>query len=481
MPIKIEIEIMRVLGILLLLFFFNVHGQQTVSISGLSPQKAGTMVTIERFEDFISRNTYLAASTQLNADSTFTVHFEISDIEKIKIKVGSNFSYFLVQPGANYRVLISNKRTSNFNNPLGNDVEISFLDLEPSDINYKILTFDRWIDSFLGENYHLRNKRDSTFLKNLIVFERDVAARYKSDTNQYLINYIKYRVAAIEELNFFGARDERARYTVNIAPFTVFYKNEEYMKYVRNFYKNFFERTAPELNKKIYKSIVAGSPTRLINELSGDYRVANVRLRELVMIISLSDVYHDRTYPQSRIAIILDSVAHHGLFKENRIIARNVLQKVIQLNPGSQTPFYEFLNRNNQVISNGKFAPRYTYIQFIDISQSSSLLQFEMLKAIYTKYSTSIEIITVVINETNWDKIDEKLKLKDVPWTVAIPKDVSAIKRLFQLSVYPQYVLIDTQGYIVQSPAAAPVPDGSYKTIDYYFFEIHKAMSRPRQ
>jgi hypothetical protein len=253
------------------------------------------------------------------------------------------------------------------------------------------------------------------------------------------------------------------------------------MKYIRNFYKNFFEKTAPELNQKIYKAIVAGSPTRLINELGADYRVANVRLRELVMIISLSDVYHDKSYPQSRIAIILDSVAHHGLFKENKIIARTVLQKVIQLNPGSQTPFYEFLNRNNQVISNGKFAPRYTYIQFIDLEQTNSLLQFEMLKALYTKYSTSVEIITVVINETNWDKIDEKLKLKDVPWTVVIPKDVSAIKRVFQLSVYPQYVLIDTQGYIVQSPAAAPVPDGSYKTIDYYFFEIHKALSRPRQ
>ena len=472
---------MKVFGVLILMIFALGYAQQTVTISGLSPQKAGTKVTIERFDDFITHNTALAASSTLNADSTFRCQIEVSEIEKIKITVGSNFAYLLVQPGAKYRVLVSKKRTSNFNNPLGNEVEMTLLDLDPADINYKTLTFDRWIDGFLGENYHLRNKRDSIFLKNLIVFENDIASRYKSDSSQYLINYIKYRVASLEELNFVGARDERARYTVNIAPFTVYYKNEEYMKYIRNFYKNFFEKTAPELNQKIYKAIVAGSPTRLINELGADYRVANVRLRELVMIISLSDVYHDKSYPQSRIAIILDSVAHHGLFKENKIIARNVLQKVIQLNPGSQTPFYEFLNRNNQVISNGKFAPRYTYIQFVDLEQTNSLLQFEMLKALYAKYSTSVEIITVVINETNWDKIDEKLKLKDVPWTVVIPKDASAIKRVFQLSVYPQYVLIDTQGYIVQSPAAAPVPDGSYKTIDYYFFEIHKAMLRPRQ
>lgn len=471
---------MRVLGIMLLLLA-GMCQAQTIEIIGRSPQAAGTKVVLERFEDLITRNTTVVTVTELKADSSFTLRFELSEIEKIKISVGSNFAYMLVQPGGKYAVIVSNKKLSNFNNPLGNEVEMTFLDLEPNDINYKVLTFDRWIDAFVGENYHVRHKKDSTFLKNLIVFENDVTKRYKSDTTEYLRNYIKYRVASLEELNFVGARDERGRYTVNIAPFTVYYKNEEYMKYIRNFYKNFFERTAPDLNNKIYKSIVAGSPTRLINDLGSDYRLANVRLRELVMIISLSDVFNDRTYPQSRIATILDSVANHGLFKENKVIARNLLQKITQLVPGSPTPKYEFINRKNEVISNGKFAPRYTYIQFLDLNQTASLLQFDMLKTMYSKYSTSVEMITVVINETDWDKIDQKLKLQDVSWTVVIPKDMEKMKSSFQLSVYPHYVLIDAQGYIVQSPAASPVPDGSYKTIDYYFFEIHKAMTRNRK
>jgi hypothetical protein len=464
----------------LVLLAYGLCQAQTVHISGRSPQKEGTKVVLERFEDFITGNTFTVASTELKSDSSFTFTFNISEIEKVKITVGNNYSYLLAQPQARYSIIVSNKKMSNFNNPLGNQVEMTFLDLDDKDINYKTLTFDRWIDGFLGENYHLRTKRDSIFLKNLTNFERDVMTRYKSDTTEFLRNYIKYRVASLEELNFVGARDERTRYTVNIAPFTVYYKNEEYMKYIRNFYKNYFERTAPELNNKIYKAIVAGSPTRLINDLGADYRLANVRLRELVMVISLSDVFHDRTYPQSRIAVILDSVAHHGLFKENRIIARNVLQKVTQLTPGALAPKFEFLNQKNELIVNGKFAPRYTYIQFIDINQTNNLLQFEMLRTLYTKYSSSVEIITVVVNETNWEKIDQKLNLKETPWTIVVPKNLEKIKKSFQLSVYPHYLLIDAQGYVVQSPAASPVPDGSYKTIDFYFFEIHKAMTRSK-
>jgi hypothetical protein len=471
---------MRVLGVIVLLIFGVCHAQNII-IRGRSPQKVGTRVVLERFEDFITRNTAIVASTELQADSSFSLSVSISEIEKVKLSVGNNYAFMLLQPGTTYTVIVTNQKISNFNNPIGNEVEMTFLGLDENDINYKTLTFDRWIDAFIGENYHLRSKRDSSFLKNLVVFEQNVANRYKADTTEFLRNYIKYRVASLEDLNFVGARDERARYTVNIAPFTVYYKNEEYMKYIRNFYKNYFERTAPELNNKIYKAIVAGSPTRLINDLSADYRLANVRLRELVMIISLSDVFHDKAYPQSRIAVILDSVANNGLFMENRIIARNVLQKVTQLTPGAPTPKYEFLNRKNELISNGKFAPRYTYIQFIDINQTSNLLQFEMLKTLYAKYNTSVEIITVVVNEKDWDKIEQKLKLQDVPWTVVVPKDMDKVRKSFQLSIYPHYILIDAQGYVVQSPAATPVPDGTYKTIDYYFFEIHKAMSRGRQ
>jgi len=471
---------MKYFGFLVLLFAGLSHAQNTINIIGLSPIKPGTDVTAERFEDLFTRTMAEIAFTEVKSDSTFELKFTLTEIQKIKISIAGNFCYLYVQPNQSYKIYISNDKISNFNNPLGNQVECSFFDLDSSDINYKILTFDRWIDGFVGENYHLRTKGDSIFLKRLILFENAVTKRFQTDTCSFFKQYIKYRVASLEELNFVGARDERARYTVNIASFTVFYKNDEYMNYIRDFYKNYLDRISDELNNKIYKAILAGSPTKLINLLGEDYRLANVRLRELVMIISLADVYHDKSYPQSRISTILDSVAHHGLFGENKIIAKNTLFKLNQLNSGSLSPAYEFFNIRNENIANGKFAPRYTYIQFITLDQSNCLLQFEMLKQLYTKYSSSVEFITVVLNQSDWNIIEKKLNLKDVPWTVVIPKDHTATKKSFQLSSFPQYVLIDAQGYIVSSNAASPVPDGSYKTIDYYFYQIHKIMMREK-
>jgi len=455
--------------------------QESVKIVGVAAQTPGSKITVERFEDYFTRTMVELGQTTLKSDSTFEIHLELNSVEKIKISVNQDYCFIYAEPGANYKIAISNSRARNFINPMGNELEASLLDLTKDDINYKILAFDMWYDKFMGDNYHLRTRRDSSFAKNLVQFENQVADYYKADSSEFLRTYVKYRVASIEELNFVGARKERARYTVNLAPFTVSYRNEEYMLYMRNFYKNYFESLPNDLNNKVFKAIVAGSPTRMINVLAKDYRVANVRLRELVMIISLADVYHDKNYPQSRINIILDSISNHGLFQENKIIARNTLAKLRQLNPGSLAPKFSFMNQQGDIIQLKTFQPKYTYIQFINTNQTNCLLQVEMLKELYAKYNSSVAFITVVMNDADWTEIQAKLKTESIPWPVVIPKEAKETNKQFQLSTYPHYVLIDAQGYIVQSPAASPIPDGTYKTIDYYLFEIHKVMSRQKK
>lgn len=466
--------------LLLILVFTSNSGlaQNKVKLLGAAVNNPGANITVERFQDYFSRTMTVLAETKLKDDSTFALEFDVVEIEKLKVTINQDYCYIYVQPNSEYKLFISNKRTRNFNNPTGNELEASLLDLSKEDINYKILAFDLWYDKFMGDNYHLRTKRDSSFVKNLIQFESRVADYYSNDSCDFLRTYVKYRVASIEDLNFVGARSERARYAVNLAPFTVHYRSEEYMTYIKNFYKNYFESLAPELNQTVFKAIVAGSPTRMINALSKDYRVANVRLRELVMIMSLADIYHDKNYPQSRINVILDSISNHGKFKENQIIAKNTLSKLRQLKQGSIAPNYKFFDRTNQEYNLKSFQPKYTYIQFINSDQTNSLLQLEMLKSLYSKYNTSIGFITVVVNEYDWESISKKINLESVQWPVVIAENEKTTKEQFQLTVYPHYVLIDAQGYIVQSPAASPVPDGTYKTIDYFFFEIHKVMSR---
>lgn len=459
----------------------NTYAQKSISITGAAASQPGVKIKVERFEDFFTRNMVLLSETTLGQDSTFELKFNLDQTEKVKISVNQDFVYLFVQPGATYKIAISDKRLRNFINPQGNELDSRLLDLSNEDINYKIVAFNAWYDQFMGDNYHLRTRRDSTFLKNLITFETNVSRYYEKETDEFLKTYVKFRTASIEDLNFIGARNERARYTVNLSPFTVYYKSEEYMLYVKSFFKNYFESLSPEMNNQIYKAILAGSPTKMVNILAKDYRVANVRLRELVMILSLADVYHDKQYPQSKINIVLDSIAKNGLFKENQIVAKNTINKLRQLNPGSAAPNYSFYDRENNEIGVKKFQPKYTYIQFVNTEQTSSLLQLDMLKNLYSKYNSSIAIITVVVNEQDWKRIDEKLKLESIPWKVVIAKDFEELSKMFQLTTTPHYVLIDSQGYIVQSPAASPVPDGSYKTIDYYFFEIHKAMSGPKR
>ena len=54
-----------------------------------------------------------------------------------------------VEPNADYSIYYPKKNKHDPYKATGNDVEVAFLSLDSSDINYKILGFQRWVDSFL--------------------------------------------------------------------------------------------------------------------------------------------------------------------------------------------------------------------------------------------------------------------------------------------------------------------------------------------
>jgi hypothetical protein len=414
------------------------------------------------------------ATGEVQQDSTFKLEFDLVETEKIKISFADDFIYLFVEPGKSYNLAVADKNVRNFNNPFGNQLQSRIIDLPQEDLNYKILAFEAWYNQFMGDNYHFRTQRDSSFYKSLVAFQTKVRDYYITDSNEFLRTFVKYRIASIEDLNYIGARSERERYIVNLAPVSVFYQYEEYMMYIRNFYKNYFESLSDELNEKAYKAILAGSPTRLINILSGDYRVANVRLRELVMIIGLSDVYHDRSYPQSRVRVVLDSISRFARFQENKVIAQNTLKRLKQLNPGSKAPNFEFRDSLGQVKRIEDFQGKYLYIQFANPNETKSILEFGLMRNLFEQYNSSISFLTIV-NTQDWTFV-KQLSKGDILWPILQAPDLQELKETFQLAVFPSYLLIDPQGYLVQSPAASPSPDGTYKTIDFYFFQIHKAM-----
>jgi hypothetical protein len=455
------------------LFSVTICNAQLCSIHGYAPEYSpGEKVRLYRFQDLITQTTEEIASTKVQKDSTFTLHFYFSGCEKIKIQIGLNYGFIYVQPEGNYEIFFPIKNKYDASRDLGNEVELNFKNLDSTDINYKILQFNSWENYFLGNFYAMAQQKGVEFSKHLDTFKLNVQNYYQSDTNRFLKTYIKYRIADLDEINFTGSRNVAEKFDHYLRLETVHYHNEPYMDYISRFFEDFFEHAAPETNNRIYLAILKSSPTQLLNAMGLDYRMKNLRLRELIMIKSLGESYFSSDFPQTNIKSILDSLSHKTLFKDNLIIAQNVLKKISYLSVGATLPpifLKKFDGTNYEIPNNNK----YTYLQFIDFDNEIDQKELELTLPLFKKYQGKVNFVTVFIQYKS--PIDETLKenlLQTYPWALVVPSNDFDLMQTLNIKSLPHYQLLNPKNEIYQNPALRPTPNGEYITIDKTFYEL---------
>jgi hypothetical protein len=280
-------------------------------------------------------------------------------------------------------------------------------------------------------------------------------------------------MASLENIQHAAERNRYEKHDFYIKFSPVAYRNDAYMNYIRDFYQNLMPRLSNKTNEQVYDGILHSSPTMIMNALGTEYTLINVRIREMIMAKALSEVYHSGDYPQTNILTILDSVENHSLFEANGLIAKNLKDRLTELVPGGKAPnlFLSDGSGTNKTLMDYK--GKHLYIHFFDPSSLENRKDLGLLKEMYKRYNNYVQFVTVYPNDKTVDEESAK-ELESITWDVYGLSDENSIWKNYRVKTFPQYVLIDAAGYIVQSPALAPTPNGQYQTIDLTFYNIQQ-------
>lgn len=460
----------------LILFLFCtslISTAQTTKIKGFAPNYIGKKVQIFGIQDYFSKIDTLLTETFVEKDSTFTASFNINKTQKIYIKSNKNRGFIYAEPGKTYSISLPEKDEYNAYNPTGNEIEISFNNIDTSDLNVKILVFDRWVNNFMGLYYSRKNLTTPVFGQKLDTFKLNVQKYYEKDTSTFFKTYVKYSIATLDDINYVGYKSRYDKYEFYIKTNPIAYNNELYMNYIELFYKKILGRYPTELNTKIYKAILHSSPSMLSKALNEDVALKNPKVRELIMIKALSEVYFGNEYPKSNILTILDSIQRKPLFQENKIVAKNILTRLTQLNSGMKAPDFFAGMSNQDSISLKYFAGKHLYIQFVDLSLEDAMKEIEILKPLYAKYKTHIEFLTIVDEVKPLSK-KQLAYFQQIPWKKVVINSNNDLLSKYKIKSYPDYIFIDDQGLIYQYPALKPVPNGDLETIEKSFYTVKR-------
>jgi len=456
------------------LLLFNFVFGQTTTIKGLAPTYVGKTIELHTINDYFSNKTTKIASTQVKEDSTFVLYSEILETQKIIIKAGNNSSHLYVQPNGKYDIFLPEKDKFDPYKPTGNQVEISFFSLDSTDINFKILGYQRWQDNFLGNNYYLKSTKPLEFVESLDRFKTNVEKAYKNDTSSFFKTYVRFSIAGLDNIQHAAARNRYEKHDFYIKHSPVEYKNDAYMLYIKDFYQNLMPRLSNEANEAVYEGILRSSPTVIMNALGSEYTLLNLRIREMIMINALGEVYNSGDYPETNIKTILDSVQNHAMFSANKEIAGGILARVTELVPGGKAPDFVLNGIDLPTKTIADYKDKHLYLHFIDINSQGCMKELDLLIDAHKRYGRYVKFVTLYKDDPNIN-LENLKRIQSLTWDKYSLSNSNSIWNNYQIESFPHYTLIDATGYIVSNPALGPTPNGQYETIDKTFFHIQKA------
>jgi len=456
---------------------FHSMADEITKITGFAPNYVGKQLDISQITDYFSMKQERIASVTVEEDSTFTVNFYLKETQKLVISCNNNSGFIYATPGGSYDLYIPDRNPYDPYRPLGNKIEVTFFGLDSTDINYKILTFNRWVDEVLATYYTKNNTESAYFSKRIDTFKEDVEAYYKNDTaDLFFRTHIRYTFARIDNMRFVGSRNKYEKYDFYLRNTPVYYQSDAYMDYVKVYYEKLLTSIDREINNKIYLALLKSSPSLIMHAMATEFTLKNnIRLRELVMIKTLGDAFYEKDFPQTNILTVLDSVSKFALFPENRIIASNIAARLLELTSGSKAPDFTIVGTSG-ILDLKKYAGKHLYLFFVSAANTECRKQMELLVPVFQKYQSEVQFLMVIKRDDKSDQQTIESFQQSVPWESVVVDEKNAILTNYQVINVPHYVVIDPVGYIVAAPALGPTPNGQYETIDKLFYYIKKAI-----
>lgn len=449
-----------------------------------APHFKGQIARLYTYEDYISYE--LKELDQGYIDSTGLVVFKtkIKRGTKASIHIQDKAGIIYLDPATEDYYVSFPKEQDYVQKLNGNTVRLVFDDLSNNDLNMLIMDFNIRFDYFLyGDSIKMQRllARGTEFQDSLTDFAKTIFKNYEGVNNRYFKNHVKYNIAKIA---LFSNRKEPEINKLKvfesfIKAQPILYHNEAYMVFIKDFYKDLLSDISIIDRDKATTAVnTLVSVNRLHEVMAMHYYLRNVTFRELIMLNSLDEAYYSSFYNRENVQLFLKTIANNGSDEKHRTIAKNILKLQNKMKVGNKAPNFSWIDNKGVTKELKNFEGKYVYLSFWASWNKPSVRDQMMLAQMKEKYEKYIKFISISLdaNQKDFEIFMYKNRKVKFNWEFGHYNGDSKILLDYNLRSVPSYFLITPDGYLQQSPAMSPSPNGSLKSIDETFFSIKKKL-----
>lgn len=446
---------MRILFAILCSLFTSVLSYaDSTSIAGTAHGAEGQMIRLMAEEDFISQKTVVLTQSRVDAYGNFLLTYNAEETFRAYLDINYQRTDIFLVPGKTYALQITfspeeQMRSYYERQPL----PYKFQDAPEDDLNMLLSTFNRLYNQFVTDNFNrIYVVRDKDLVHE---FRMKIDSIFVSVDNSYFNECVRYRFAGLEQL----ARIKSKR-TIALEYFAgnhILYNNIEYTYFFNEFFGQLL-LTSPGLIT-ISDLIIAVNdkedPDILHNALLKTGYLDDERLRELVLLLNLRDIYGSAGFYNDRVIDMINRIGAGSKYPHHQKIVKNIEDEMNKLAAGSPAPNLKLTSIGGYDFQLKNIRSKPVLLMFFHSGQKITTTYLDELAEIYEKFKAGLEVISISMDQDPMAYLPLANSGK-YGWSFAHYGNKPAVFDLYNIRDLPLFVLINADGNISMYPAPPP-------------------------
>ncbi len=463
-------NVQRIFFLFLLFPFLLISIQSQTLLRGISNWKTAE-IRAYSVTDFVTETEVEIGRAKVGADSIFEFKFLTNGIEKVILRGANYYSWLYIQPKTTYFIELPEPTEYVSSMERDKEVEMLFYRLDSTDVNYKILGFEAWMDETIADIYQLKDVHPEQFIAKVRSFKQETAFVYNHLESPFFFNYVKYSVGlSVDNFNIIGGPSKQDKFDFYLTEDSIQYKNPKYIEYAELFYEKYLYQLDKNIKTKLESALRKGSLEELTSVLMEDAYIQTRSRAEFVTLLLCKEAYYQGYLDRPLIYDLLSALKKESSINEHQRIANELLSLFKQMQIGMQAPDYVLSNSKHFYQYKGKWV----YLHVFDPSNERCITEISALKKLELTYGKSFQFVTIYPSKVSYTKSEQR-NLDALTWDTFPIDQNHEIWKSLQLSSYPMYVLFDSNLVLHSSPALSPTPNGKYETIE----KVFRTLERP--
>ena len=421
-----------------------------VKITGKASEYAQNLIELNIFHDYISEEPIKVGTIHFNAEGSFELEFEISQISLCVADFDGYHGMIYLEPGKTYQLVFPPKRTltaSQKKNPFVKSEPVWFgiKNSTPNNLNFLIQQFEVAYTKY--ENIYFERIFDQQSAPLVDTVKQILDKEFPKTNNSFFESHKLFRKANLEfalhqgkSATFTESYFRETKPIYNLAAYSSLF-NEVFLNYF-----SLLDNTShhPEIKNRVNTGQLQQLDVFFQKQLH-----YNKELAHWVLLKSMKDAYYSGNFSKASILKMLDQVKEAGWSSYEQKTAQIIREKLTYLSSGTNAPMINLKDLTGHPIRFSDYPNKYIYLHFTDPKNTICRQHLDVLKTIATHYKENIVIINVIPPQANFKN--------ESGWAGIFTTTDNDLEATYKVKTVPNSFLIGKDGKLLLSPAPNPI------------------------